>query len=968
MRTTLSLLSSLALVGCGDIGCPDGPDGCSIPSACEGLAFECDAGSTEAYVITADHTPGLTGPIALSATGDVVLANDLIVAVIEALDHPHDIAPTGGGLVDLTVRGEPADAFRHIFHATGLLPEDAAHYDTITILDEGDVKAVLVTGHLDGYPKSKVATRYEIRPCEPGVRVRTEVINGGPDPLSWFVTDAWYFGGRGSLPFTPGPGAGFDHPSFGLSTISAAFRDTPYLATGGHEGPSASFVEVACSEDLLSGFHSAELSAVGPAPAVVYPGDWMVFERFIGAAPGPSAAGGVDVALEVRRQLHDEPYVTLSGSVEVPGVRADAVETSVVILEGDVPWTQVFPDGDGSFDVRVPSNKDYTVEVRAFGKVAGQASVSVGDADADATVEPIVLDAPAQITLDATVDGERDQVQVFVVAADDATADATKGDFLGYFSGCAPYLGNPHGNSPACNRVLVDGPTTIVLEPGLYDFYASVGPFSTLAAARHITVEAGVSQTLPLSLDMLPVQPEGTLSGDFHVHGAASFDAQIGDLDRARAFLASRVQVIATTEHDAAWDYADALVTLGATDRLALMIGTESTGHILFPYRTDDPFPRVTGHWNFWPITFDPDAAWHGPAWDELAEPGLLMTRQRDAGWDDANGVVELNHPVGGLQFGRDFGWASAAGFHLNEPLSHDYDGTPQTLFFHQPDGAAFANSDYDVQEVMNGTNNGTFLDYRAFWFYLLDQGIVKAGVANSDSHSLTENVIATPRTLVWTDTTVQDFDSAAFNADLRAGHAIGTNGPVIVAELRDGDAVAVPSVDVLTPSGAAVLHVEISAAPWVPVDEVRIIVNGEVAQTLTDLAVPTDPFGDGDLDRLSVDVQLADLLPASGDAWIVIEAGHALEAAADLDCDGIPDTGDNNRDGAIDWRDVAELTADPGVDCFDTIGPLAEPPDPERGTPDAWFRAVTPGGYPLAFTNPFLVDVDGNGFSGVTR
>jgi hypothetical protein len=962
----LSLVVPLALVGCGDVACPDGPDGCEIPSPCEGLAFECDAGSTEAYVITADRSPGLTGPIALSSPGDFVLANDQIVAVIEALDHPHDISPTGGGIVDLTVRGEPYDAFRHIFHATGLLPEDAMHYETIDLLDEGDVKAVLVTGRLDGYPGARVATRYEIRPCEPGVRVRTEVINGGPDPLSWFLTDAWYFGGRGSLPFTPGPGAGFVHPSFGLTTIGDAFRDTPYLATGGHEGPSASFAEVSCSQDALSGFHSAELCAVGPAPAVVYPGDWLVFERFIAAAPGASASGGVDIALEVRRQLHDEAWVTVSGTVEVPGVRADSVETSVVLSAGDVPWTQVFPAGDGSYAARVPAGQDYTVEVRAFGKVAGSASVSVGDADA--TVDPIVLDAPAEITLDATVDGVQDEVQVIVLPADDATLEATKGDFFGYFPGCAPYLGSPHGNSPACNRVLVNGPTTVVMQPGTYDFYASVGPFSTLAAARGVVVEAGAAQTLPLTLELLDVQPEGTLSGDFHVHGAASFDAQINDLDRARAFVASGIEVIATTEHDAAWDYAEALTTLGAEDRLALMVGTESTGHILFPYRTDSSFPRVVGHWNFWPITFDPDGPWHGPSWDELAEPGALFTRQKAAGWDDVDGVVELNHPVGGLQFGRDFGWASAAGFKLNEPLSREYDGTAQTLFFHQPEGAEFANSDYDVQEVMNGTNNSTFLDYRAFWFYLLDQGIVRGGVANSDSHSLTENVLATPRTLVWTDTTVAAFDPAVFNADLRAGRAIGTNGPVIVATLVDGATTTTPSLDAVMPSSLAVLHLEVTAAPWVPVDEVRIIVNGAVAQTIKELDHPTDPFGTDGIERLSVDVVLASLLPATGDAWIVIEAGHALEEAADLDCDGIPDTGDNNRDGAIDWRDVAELTEDPGVDCFDTIGPLAEPPEPERDTPDAWFRAVTPGGYPLAFTNPFLVDVDGNGFSGVAR
>jgi hypothetical protein len=99
------------------------------------------------------------------------------------------------------------------------------------------------------------------------------------------------------------------------------------------------------------------------------------------------------------------------------------------------------------------------------------------------------------------------------------------------------------------------------------------------------------------------------------------------------------------------------------------------------------------------------------------------------------------------------------------------------------------------------------------------------------------------------------------------------------------------------------------------------------------------------------------------------------LADAADLDCNGIPDTGDNNVDGVIDWRD-ADRNDDDVVDALDTegvsaprachgaVGPLAEPPAPERGEPGYGFRAVTPGAYPLAFTNPLVLDLDGGGFT----
>ena len=98
-----------------------------------------------------------------------------------------------------------------------------------------------------------------------------------------------------------------------------------------------------------------------------------------------------------------------------------------------------------------------------------------------------------------------------------------------------------------------------------------------------------------------------------------------------------------------------------------------------------------------------------------------------------------------------------------------------------------------------------------------------------------------------------------------------------------------------------------------------------------------------------------------------MVEAGQALQENADLDCDGLPDTGDNNSDGTIDWQDVEGLEEAPTAACLDSSGPLTNPPAPtDRTSPEYFFHAVVPGGYPLAFTNPLIFDRDGNGFSGV--
>lgn len=946
-----------------DVGCldPTNPS-CVVPSPCEDLVFTCDGGVSEVQILEPGQTAPAEGPDVLGAPGDVVLRNDRVVAVLDALDHPHYIAPAGGSLLDLAPVGGQ-DGLRNVFQATGLLPGDAVHYSEFRILDDGGpAKAVQYRGTLDGHPGIHVATRYELRPCEPGVRIRTEVVNLEPDPYSMFLVDAFYWGGREHVPFTPG--AGFEHPEFGLTTVLDAVVDTDWMATGAHMGDVATYGVTSCDHATVAGFQSNEISTAGTSPRVLMPRDTEVYERFVAVAPGNGVSGSSDTLLAVRERLGGDATAVLSGRlVSDSGTPLDDfVRASVVVSDEDGPYTHTVPDATGAFSVRVPVDHRYHLAVSAFGdEVLTTDPVAVhGRTD----LGTIAVPGAGTVTLEGLVDGVSDHLQVFVHPSEEADEEGLSGSVYGSFEGCAPLLGLPHGASPACNRVLVDGPTDVVLPPGTYDFYAAAGPFTTLARVDHVVVRSGTAQSVTLAVDTLPVQPPGTLSADFHVHGRSSFDSAMPDEDRVRSFLAQRVEVIASTDHDVVNDYADAMRTLGADRRLRLLVGTETTGHVLFPLDPTTIYPKVIGHFIFWPLPYDTAGAWRGAPWDELAEPGELFDRVEDAGWPADVGVIQLNHPWGGLQFGRDFAWPTAIGLDTTLPLPRHDDGSGPALFLRTPPGARHGNADYHVQEVMNGSNNAAFQQYRRIWHYLLDEGVVRAGTANSDSHSLTENVLGTPRTLVWTDATLADFDLATFDADVRAGHMLGTNGPVIEASMVDAaGAVRTPSVEPFSP-GPSRLRVRVSAAPWVPVDEIRILVNGEVVRALAPDVVPADPFGADDLLRLDTEVDLA--LPA-GDAWVVVEAGAALAENADLDCNGVPDTGDNDGDGKIDWRDVEDLEEDPGLACLDTVGPLLEPPRPPWGSPGFFFERVVPHGYPSAFTNPLLLDGDGDGvFGGV--
>jgi hypothetical protein len=172
------------------------------------------------------------------------------------------------------------------------------------------------------------------------------------------------------------------------------------------------------------------------------------------------------------------------------------------------------------------------------------------------------------------------------------------------------------------------------------------------------------------------------------------------------------------------------------------------------------------------------------------------------------------------------------------------------------------------------------------------------------------------------------------------------------------------PSLVPFEPAGGAALAITVSAAPWIPVEEVRVIVNGELVRTIDagEIEHPTDPFAAGPLVRWSGSIALADLIAEAGltaadDFWIVVEAGEPLAAfpVFDANGDGVPDTGDNDGDGVADASDVA---------AGETDGPITPTPDPtDPASPLYHAATIVPGLWPTAFTNPLLVDRTGNGW-----
>jgi hypothetical protein len=308
--------------------------------------------------------------------------------------------------------------------------------------------------------------------------------------------------------------------------------------------------------------------------------------------------------------------------------------------------------------------------------------------------------------------------------------------------------------------------------------------------------------------------------------------------------------------------------------------------------------------------------------------------------------VRQLNHPLSSAKLGRDTGFLRAIGYDTRVPITEGA-GFASDVLLRTPGGARCTtggagvcrrNVDWDVQEVMTGASRADWLRYRAVWFAMLSQGILRAGTANSDSHSLALERVGYPRNLVFGGHNRTALDVARFNADVRSGHMVGSNGPVLVAKIVEkvdgGTREFHPGLDPIAPKATATLEVQVRAAPWIPVQEIRVFVNGALAKrwSVWDEFKAVDHFGTQFKTVDSPSIEIGQLMGGARDAWIVVEAGHAQETPADMDGDGLPDLSDSDA------------------------------PNENDGTFD--LEAIAPGVVPLAFTNPFIVDLDGNGWS----
>lgn len=325
------------------------------------------------------------------------------------------------------------------------------------------------------------------------------------------------------------------------------------------------------------------------------------------------------------------------------------------------------------------------------------------------------------------------------------------------------------------------------LPVGTYLVCASHGPEYTIDL-RAIEVVQEENREVDLVVDQA-VDTSGLIAFDPHMHTRRS-DGHVSISERIKEALAEGLEVIVATDHNTITDYSELLKKLGLDGEIAFVFGSEVTVADVI-------------HYNTYPMAFRPGEPGNGAilaAADE-ASPLFLASREKDPA-----AVLEVNHPRAG-----------DLGYFNNLYLDPESAATALVQF----------NPDFDLLEVLNGpylySSNAAAIED---WFHLLNRGYYFPIVGASDSHGIDRDETGYSRTYVFYDGEKSGrLDSSVITQALKNGRAFVTNGPIVEFKVngRNSSGELVPARD-----GKVAIRVDIRSAPWVDVDEVRFILNGE--------------------------------------------------------------------------------------------------------------------------------------------
>jgi hypothetical protein len=688
------------------------------------------------------------------------------------------------------------------------------------------------------------------------------------------------------------------------------------------------------------------------------PGESLLFTWYLAVGDGDVAS-----VLDIRNRLKGLTTGAVRGQVTEAGVPVPDAEVAVIgdLADGLGTSLNVLSafrtDPNGRYEGTLPA-EDYELRVHKEGYLfAGPDPAEITVTAGGTLTQDFTFAEPGQVRV--TIEdpnGAPLAGKVSVVGFDPAPDPGVTQSVLGVFNNLTGVFGDitKDSLSHGIARILFVDHTgdsgEFPLEPGDYWVVVSHGPEFSIHT-QDISLASGGSVLVNAQLAHV-VDSQGFVSGDFHVHSYDSFDCRITRKERIVSMLAEGVDFFTPSDHGFRVDFTQDLADLGVSDLISTAVGNEITG-----------VEEDLGHFGGFPMTVDPNRVSGGAVdWGREAPPGqdfpslgayglspgeIFAAVSSDPGED----TVHINHVHsffdGGLKV--DTG--------VVPPQST---GDP-TLLRLDPNVPNFWDDGFTALEIWieTGYRRQVFENFlgqnTGNWFNLLNQGIVRTGISDSDTHQVFVVQSGYPRNMIASST--DDPGALAAIAETLAinvndGRVVGTNGPFMRVSL-EGDPNQVgglgEGMDTLVEAsgGSATISVEIQSPTWTEFDTVEYYVNSETIADPNGRDDPNNPLPP--FYRICPDfVQVAGVdftvstVPAGG--------GERLEATTSLSLSGL--TQDT-------WVVVmVKGTEDVSCPLFPVI---PNELDPSSNTTLADLKTCAPGdkGIPaLAYSNPLFIDV----------
>ncbi len=985
---------------------------CLAVNAADGIAADCDAlddglvndscvaavAAASARVI-ADASDLIGGPLARGVVGDYLIENGEIRVIVQAPQRNlFGVGGFGGNPIDADIVRAPGAAGRdHIEEWSFMLNiENTANYTSVTILNDGSdgnaaiVRAEGVDDLLDLInPSSTVAnfgfpfppdlddtdqpvtftTDYILEPGENALRMETTVTNIGGVALDFFLGD--FLSPLAQEPFNAGYGIGEPFVTTNACDPSIPCDFVAYAGEGETGGVSYGYIHTTPGTTSFNtdgvGVVLLGADAIGALIGTTAP------NVTIGAGASHTvtrylAVGDGDVAsiIDARNRLKGVPSGLVHGEVTRGG--APVADAEVVALAdpalgpGDGSFFAPFTttnvvghfrtDAAGRYSGTLPAGS-YDMRVNLDGHLFGLPDpAAVVVVDGGDHVQDFTLPVPA--TLRVTVEdssGSPIAGKVSVVGFDPSPDPGNSQSILGLISNNTGVFGR--GKSPLpyglATVVWVDhsgDSGDVPLEPGDYQVVVSHGPeYST--HVENITATSGGTVSIAAVVAEV-IDTSGFVSGDFHVHSIDSVDCPITRRARIVSMLAEGVDFFTPSDHEFRADFRPDILEMGVSGLISTAVNNEIT---TFDY----------GHFGGFPMTIDPLQANGGALdWGRAAPPGEdfplpylnygLSPGEIFAEIDADPGVnsKHVQHVGSFFDGGLHFDTGVAPPISTGDPVALRLDPTVANYW---SDG--FTALELWIQTSRN-QDSGFLNENAGNWFNLLNQGIVRTGFGDSDTHHLVAFQSGSPRTYLAspTDDPGALWPLASTLAGvLNEGRVTSTNAPFlrVSAEGDPGETGGIgftESTVVRAVGGAATLTVDVQSPTWAAFDTVEFYLNSETVPNVRPPPLPPTYGICPDAVRTAPGDFSVTSVPVNGSS--------RLEASVTLSLAGLTQ----------DTWVVAMVKGSEDVSCplFPVVpNDLNEANNPTLG--DLTTCALGDEGVTsLAFSNPIFFDVDGNG------